>query len=69
MASKGLVPHFKYQKLLVIIFVWWEKKNNCSRICAVDGSEILHPLGMYATLANNGVNYLSTGAGFLPSTV
>ena len=29
---------------------------------------ILHHLG-YINLANNGINYLSTGAGFLPSTV
>ena len=27
------------------------------------------PLGMYKTPVNSGINYLSTGAGFLPSTV
>ena len=30
--------------------------------------EILHHLG-YINLVNNGINYISTGAGFLPSTV
>ena len=30
--------------------------------------EILHHLG-YINLVNNGINYVSTGAGFLPSTV
>ena len=29
--------------------------------------EILHHLG-YIDLVNNGINYISTGAGFLPST-
>ena len=33
------------------------------------GSEILHHLGCYKNTVNNGKNYLSTGAGFLPSTV
>jgi len=30
--------------------------------------EILHHLG-YINLVDNGINYISTGAGFLPSTV
>ena len=30
--------------------------------------EILHHLG-YINLINNGINYISTGAGFLPSTL
>jgi len=35
----------------------------------VDGRNPAKPPGMYKTLVNNGINYLSTGAGFLPSTV
>jgi len=31
--------------------------------------EILHHLRFIKNLVNSGVNYLSTGAGFLPSTV
>ena len=32
-------------------------------------AEILHHLIFYKALKNNGINYLSTGAGFQPSTV
>jgi len=35
---------------------------------AVDGRNPAPP-GMYKPLKNNGINYLSTCAGFLPSTV
>ena len=35
----------------------------------VDGRNPKQPPGMYKTPVNNGINYLSTGAGFLPSTV
>jgi len=46
---------------------WAEKKNNTLLLM----EEIQHTTspGMFKNPANNGINYLSTGAGFLPSTV
>ena len=39
-------------------------------VTTVDGSEIQRsPPGMYNNLVNSGMNYLSTSAGFFPSTV
>ena len=35
----------------------------------VDGRNPKQPPGMYKNPVNNGINYISTGAGFLPSTV
>ena len=37
-------------------YCWWKKSHS-------------QPPTMYETLVNNGINYLSTGEGFLPSTV
>ena len=49
-----------------------EKNSRSRRIWYnVDGSEIPFPttVWMYKTLVNTGINYISTGAEFLPSTV
>ena len=54
---------------------WWDVYRNMSSIeyryygDTVDGCEILHHLGWLKPPINNVVNHLSTGAGFLPSTV
>ena len=52
----------KMEKFLQLIWM--------AGVTTVDGSEIQRsPPGMYNNLVNNGMNYLSTGAGFFPSTV
>jgi len=45
---------------------WWLKKTIPLKILLME--EILHHLG-YINLENNEINYISTGAGFLPPTV
>ena len=48
------------------VFLGLEEKATAT----VDGSEIPnHHLGCMKNTVINGMNYLSTGAGFLPSTV
>ena len=42
--------------------------ETCRNFATVDGRNPAPP-GMYKTHVNDGINYLSTGAGFLPSTV
>jgi len=42
--------------------------SGTSSVDTVDGRNSAPP-GMYKNPVNNGINYLSTGAGFCPSTV
>jgi len=43
--------------------------GDISMIFCCDTIDGRNPLPRYINLVNNGMNYISTGAGFLPSTV